>query len=99
MVTVPQPPSDAVSAIRVAACPLPGARNYDRIVSWLGDASVVLLGESTHGTHDFYAARAALTRRLIEERDFAAVAIEGDWPDAYRVNRFVQNPEASEQPE
>lgn len=82
--------SDAAAAVRRAACPLPGARHYDRILSWIGEASVVLLGESTHGTQDFYAARATLTRRLIEERGFAAVAIEGDWPDALRVNRYVQ---------
>jgi erythromycin esterase-like protein len=94
-----KPPSDVVSSIRTAACPLPAARHYDRVISWLGDASIVLLGEATHGTHDFYAARAALTRRLIEEKDFAAVAIEGDWPDAYRVNRFVQEGAASEGPE
>jgi len=87
--------SDAVSLVRAAACPLPGAKHYDRILSWLGDASIVLLGESTHGTHDFYAARATLTRRLIEERGFAAVAIEGDWPDALRVNRYVQGREAA----
>ena len=90
MVSLRKTPSDPASIIRAAACPLPGAKHYDRIVSWLGDASIVLMGESTHGTHDFYAARAALTRRLIEERDFSAVAIEGDWPDAYRVNRYVQ---------
>jgi erythromycin esterase-like protein len=94
-----QKPPPVVSSIRTAACPLPAARHYDRVLSWLGDASIVLLGESTHGTHDFYAARAALTRRLIDEKDFAAVAIEGDWPDAYRVNRFVQNSAASERPE
>jgi erythromycin esterase-like protein len=92
-------PSDIVSTLRAAACPLPGARHYDRIVSWVGDASVVLMGESTHGTHDFYAARAALTRRLIEEREFSAVAIEGDWPDAYRVNRFVQQSDTRARPE
>jgi len=87
-------PTDPAAIIRAAACPLPGARHYDRILSWLGDGSIVLLGESTHGTHDFYAARATLTRRLIEEREFSAVAIEGDWPDAYRVNRYVQSGEA-----
>jgi erythromycin esterase-like protein len=90
MVSFRKSPTDAASIVRAAACPLPGAKHYDRILSWLGDASIVLMGESTHGTHDFYAARAALTRRLIEEREFSAVAIEGDWPDAYRVNRYVQ---------
>jgi erythromycin esterase-like protein len=90
MVSVRKSPHDAVSVIRAAACPLPAGRNYERIISWLGDASIVLLGEASHGTHDFYSARAALTRRLIEQREFSAVAIEGDWPDAYLVNRYVQ---------
>jgi erythromycin esterase-like protein/hypoxanthine phosphoribosyltransferase len=56
----------------------------------VGDAHFVLLGEGSHGTHEFYAERAAITRRLIEERDFCAVAVEADWPDAYRVNRWVR---------
>src|SRR5688572_23942544 len=90
MVSFRKSSSDPASLVRAAACPLPGAKHYDRILSWLGDASIVLMGESTHGTHDFYAARAALTRRLMVERGFSAVAIEGDWPDAYRVNRYVQ---------
>jgi erythromycin esterase-like protein len=50
----------------------------------------VLIGEASHGTHEFYAARAAMTRRLIEEKGFCAVAAEADWPDAYRVNRYVR---------
>ncbi|HZW10623.1 MAG TPA: erythromycin esterase family protein [Phycisphaerales bacterium] len=66
------------------------AGDYDPVIDRIGDAGVVLLGEATHGTHEFYAARAEVTRRLIREKGFAAVAIEGDWPDAYRVNRFVR---------
>ena len=54
------------------------------------DASVVLIGEATHGTHEFYRIRADLTRALIERRGFAIVAVEADWPDAYRVNRWVR---------
>jgi erythromycin esterase-like protein len=50
----------------------------------------VLLGEASHGTHEFYAERARITQRLIEEKGFCAVAVEADWPDAYRVNRFVR---------
>jgi len=63
----------------------------------IGDAPIVLLGEASHGTHDFYEARAALTRRLIAEQGFTAVVAEADWPDAYRVNRFVrgEGPDAS----
>ena len=49
-----------------------------------------MLGEATHGTHEFYRERAQITKRLIDEKGFAAVAVEADWPDAYRVNRYVQ---------
>jgi erythromycin esterase-like protein/predicted phosphoribosyltransferase len=56
----------------------------------IGDAHIVLIGESSHGTHEFYQARAAITRWLIEEKGFCAVAAEADWPDAYRVNRYVR---------
>lgn len=86
--------SDARHAARVvarAAQPLAGApEDFDRIVRMAEGARVVLLGEASHGTHDFYRVRAEITKRLIRELDFAAVAIEGDWPDAFRVNRFVR---------
>ncbi len=73
------------------AQPLSGASSdYDRLLDLIGDASVVLLGEASHGTHEFYRERALITRRLIEERGFSAVAVEADWPDAYRVNRYVR---------
>ena len=50
---------------------------------------IVLLGEATHGTHEFYTIRAEITQQLITQKGFHAVAIEGDWPDAYQVNRYV----------
>ncbi|WP_333891567.1 erythromycin esterase family protein [Mycolicibacterium gadium] len=56
----------------------------------IGDARIVLIGESSHGTHEFYRARAEITKWLIEEKGFSAVAAEADWPDAYRVNRYVR---------
>lgn len=62
---------------------------YDRVVDGVGDAQVVMLGEATHGTREFYRARALITRRLIREKGFNAVAVEADWPDALRVSRFV----------
>ena len=62
----------------------------DHIIRWVDDAEIVLLGEATHGTEEFYAWRARLTRALIEQRGFAAVAIEGDWPDAYRVDQYIR---------
>ena len=56
----------------------------------IGDARFVLIGEASHGTQDFYHARAELTKHLIERRSFTAVAAEADWPDALRVNRYVK---------
>jgi erythromycin esterase-like protein len=56
----------------------------------IGDARIVLIGESSHGTHDFYQARAEITKWLIDSKGFGGVAAEADWPDAYRVNRFVR---------
>jgi erythromycin esterase-like protein len=63
--------------------------DYDSLLDLIGDRRYVLLGEASHGTHDFYRERARITRRLIDERGFTAVAVEADWPDAYRVNRYV----------
>jgi erythromycin esterase-like protein len=64
--------------------------DLDPLIERAGQAGFALLGEATHGTHEFYRLRAQITRRLIEERGFNAVLVEADWPDAYRVNRFVQ---------
>ncbi len=72
--------------------PLRGSdADYDRLIDTIGDARFVLLGEATHGTHEFYRERAAISRRLIIEKGFHGVAIEADWPDAYRVNRYVRD--------
>ncbi len=71
--------------------PLAGTgADYDALLDAIGDAPYVLLGEATHGTHEFYRERAAITKRLIQEKGFNAVAVEADWPDAYRVNRFIR---------
>jgi erythromycin esterase-like protein len=79
------------AVLRDAVRPLSGkADDYDALLRMIGDARVVLLGEASHGTHEFYRERARLTRRLIEEEGFSAVAVEADWPDAYRVNRWVR---------
>ncbi len=66
------------------------AQDYDALLERIGDARFVLLGEASHGTHEFYRERSRITRRLIAEKGFAAVAIEGDWPSAARVNRYVR---------
>jgi erythromycin esterase-like protein len=81
----------ATAAVERAAHPITGGvEDYDRLLELIGDARVVLLGEASHGTHEFYRERARITRRLIEEDGFGAVAVEADWPDAYRVNRWVR---------
>jgi len=63
--------------------------DYDGLLDLIGDRRFVLIGEASHGTHEFYRERARISRRLIDECGFTAVAVEADWPDAYRVNRFV----------
>lgn len=81
---------ELTAAVRAAAHPLTGAAaDYDPLLDLIGEARVVLIGEASHGTHEFYRQRALITRRLIAERGFGAVAVEADWPDAYRINRFV----------
>jgi erythromycin esterase-like protein len=71
-------------------------RDFGPILDRIGDAHVVLVGEATHGTHEFYRFRAELTKRLIEREGFRLVAAEADWPDAYRVNRWVQHQSGDE---
>jgi erythromycin esterase-like protein len=79
------------TAIAQAAQPLSGSpEDFDPILQLIGEARCVLIGEASHGTHEFYFTRAQLTQRLIVEKGIAAVAVEADWPDAYRVNRFVR---------
>lgn len=80
-----------LAAIGDAAHPLSGAASdFDPLLEWIGDARFVLLGEATHGTQEFYAERATITKRLIEEKGFNAVVVEADWPDALRVHRYVR---------
>jgi len=84
-------PDSLVDLIRDAAEPLVGSRNdFDGVIDLIGDARFVLIGEASHGTHEFYRIRAQISKLLIAERGFNAVAVEADWPDAYRVNRFVR---------
>lgn len=81
----------ATSTLRDAVHPLSGrAEDFDPIMAVVHDARFVLIGEASHGTHEFYRIRAEITKRLIREHGFVAVAVEADWPDAYRVNRYVR---------
>ena len=85
------PDAHSAETLRQALQPLSGGeRDHDALLSLIGDARFVLIGEATHGTHEFYRERALITQRLIAEKGFRAVAVEGDWPDSYRVNRYVR---------
>lgn len=87
--------AEPARAVRAAARPWVGGPGDDEaVLDLVGDARFVLLGEASHGTHEFYAERARITRLLIERRGFGAVAVEADWPDAYRVNRYVRGVDA-----
>ena len=80
-----------VSAARAAAVETYNTReDVERLVHRLGPARIFLIGEASHGTQDFYNVRASITKHLIEHQGLSAVALEADWPDAYRVNRFVR---------
>lgn len=79
-----------LDSIRVLARPLRTPRDLDPLLDRVGAARCVLLGEATHGTSEFYTWRAEFTKRLVAEKEFSFVAVEGDWPDCYRVNRFVR---------
>jgi erythromycin esterase-like protein/predicted phosphoribosyltransferase len=80
-----------IKALRETSYPLAGsARDYDPLIGRIGEARFALLGEASHGTHEFYRERAEITKRLITEKNFTAVAVEADWPDAYRLNRYVR---------
>lgn len=84
-------PDELESLISSSAARLTGSpSDYDALLDLVGDCRFVLLGEASHGTHEFYLERANITRRLIMEKGFHAVAVEADWPDAFRVNRFAR---------
>ncbi|MHB1413953.1 MAG: erythromycin esterase family protein [Chloroflexota bacterium] len=77
--------------VRQAARSLEGGPgDYDALLDLVGEARFVLLGEASHGSHEFYDARAEITKRLVREKGFNAVAVEADWPDAHRVNRYAR---------
>src|SRR5881396_2580983 len=80
-----------LTRLQESAKPLTGSReDYDPLIELIGDARYVLLGEASHGTHEFYRARAEITKRLVAEKHFTVIGWEADWPDALRVSRYVR---------
>jgi erythromycin esterase-like protein len=87
----PQTESELLDVLRTHLQPLRASpADLDPLLRLIGDARFALLGEASHGTHDFYRERIAITQRLITEQHFTAIAVEADWPDAWRVNRYVR---------
>lgn len=82
--------TNSVSAI--PNYPLESDGDLDILVKAIGEARVVFLGESTHGTSEYYTWRTAITKKLIKEKGFDFIAIEGDWDDSYKVSQFTQSP-------
>lgn len=84
-------PNSLVDVISEKAEALVGAPDdFNSLIDLIGDARVVLIDKASHDTHEFYRIRAQISKVLIAQRGFNAVAVEADWPDAYRVNRFVR---------
>src|ERR1043165_5149545 len=83
-------PAELLDAIRSQSRPLRSAEDLDPLLDHIDTARYVLLGEASHGTHEYYTWRTAISQRLIEEKGFSFIAVEGDWPDCYWVNRFVK---------
>ena len=71
--------------------PLEKAGDLDPLIEKIGDSKYVLLGEASHGTHEYYTWRAEISKRLILEKGFSFIAVEGDWPDCYKINRWVKD--------
>lgn len=71
--------------------PLQTSADLDPLLDRIGDANYVLLGEASHGTHEYYTWRAQISKRLIEEKGFSFIAVEGDWPDCYHLNKWVKD--------
>lgn len=77
-----------IDSIRQHAHPLKNTADLQPLFNRIGDAKIVMLGEASHGTHEYYTWRAQISKRLIVEKGFNFIAVEGDWPDCYRLNRY-----------
>src|SRR5690349_5686314 len=84
-------PAELIGSVRRLARPLATSNDLDPLIERIGNARFVLLGEASHGTSEYYAWRAELSKRLITEKGFTFIAVEGDWPDCYRVNCFIKD--------
>src|SRR5262245_44337891 len=86
----PRVPAALIDQVEALARPLRGSGDLDPLLGLVGEARFVLLGEASHGTAEYYEWRMEISRRLIAEKGFSFIAVEGDWPDCYRVNRYIK---------
>ena len=86
---------EIIQSIRQWAYPLHEQADIQPLLDKIGDARIVMLGEASHGTHEYYTWRSYITKRLIEEKGFDFIAVEGDWPDCYRINRYIKGADPS----
>ncbi|WP_207915812.1 erythromycin esterase family protein [Flavobacterium caseinilyticum] len=82
--------SEIVGLLSRTSTPLENAEDLDPLINYIGESKYVLLGEASHGTHEYYTWRAKITKRLIQEKGFSFIGVEGDWPDCYRLNRYAK---------
>ncbi len=83
-------PLPAADFIREIEHPVTNSADLEPLMDLVGDSRYVLLGEASHGTHEYYTWRTRITKRLIAEKNFSFIAVEGDWPDCYRLNRYIK---------
>ncbi len=85
---------EIISSIKQCSYPFKTESDLEPLFKLIDNARIVLLGEASHGTHEFYTWRNYISKKLIEEKGFNFIAVEGDWPDCYRVNRFIKGYDA-----
>lgn len=86
--------NEVVNSIAKFAYPLKNKEDLQPLFDRIGDSRIVMLGEASHGTHEYYTWRSYISKKLIEEKGFNFIAVEGDWPDCYRLNRFIKGYDA-----
>lgn len=79
-----------INLLRKHSRPLKNTADLQPLMDRIGDAKIVMLGEASHGTHEYYTWRAKISKLLIEKKGFNFIAVEGDWPDCYRLNRYIK---------
>lgn len=82
--------SEIIELLGKTSTPLENSEDLDPLINYIGESKYVLLGEASHGTHEYYTWRAKITQRLIQEKGFSFIGVEGDWPDCYRLNRYAK---------